>query len=262
MHETSTARVTDQWPLAPSGETDWLRELAGTDGLTGFRPPPLPDAAWVLHAMYEHELGPTGMSFGAYERAVRMADGTGPEIIAGLDPAEVLSDTTGETPGPRWRRLRWAELAGRLGDPVVPEGKLPCLTSFPSIWAGGWPAGITGPSEGSLGRADWDRLVEILTEHSPEGEDTRCLAYYTPLVLGAEDFDNLCVRVGRLGDAKALYDHPEAEVSPSNLWPHDRSWVLCTDYDLWATKVAGPAPLVEALLGDGEIEAVRLPEAR
>lgn len=63
------------------------------------------------------------------------------------------------------------------------------------------------------------------------------------------------------GDAKALYDHPEAEVSPSNLWARDRSWVLCTDYDLWATKVAGPPALVEALLGDTDIEAVRLPWA-
>lgn len=36
-------------------------------------------------------------------------------------------------------------------------------------------------------------------------------------------------------------------------------WVLCTDYVLWATKVAGPAPLVEALLNNSGIEAVRLP---
>ncbi|WP_030294921.1 hypothetical protein [Streptomyces katrae] len=44
-------------------------------------------------------------------------------------------------------------------------------------------------------------------------------------------------------------------------WAHDRSWVLCTDHDMWATKLAGPAPLVEALLADPEIEAVRLPWA-
>ncbi|MFJ9342316.1 hypothetical protein ACIRP0_23920 [Streptomyces sp. NPDC101733] len=29
----------------------------------------------------------------------------------------------------------------------------------------------------------------------------------------------------------------------------------------WATKVAGPAPLVQALLDDMEVEAVRLPWA-
>ena len=75
------------------------------------------------------------------------------------------------------------------------------------------------------------------------------------------DFDDLHVRAGRLGEAEILYDFPDADFSPSNLWTEDCSWVVCTDYDLWATKVAGPAALVEALLNDTEIEAVRLPWA-
>ncbi|MCX5195659.1 hypothetical protein OOK31_17400 [Streptomyces sp. NBC_00249] len=272
MYETSAALATARWPLAAPAETDWLRELAAEDGITGFMPPALPDAAWVLHAMYEHELGPFDMSYVEYRRAFLNRNSTSPEIIPGLDPADVFTDSSdtlgrpaGEHPGPRYRRLRWAELARRTGDPVAAEGHLPCHTSFPSLRAGvsgGWPVGITSPSEGSLVRADWNRLVEILTEHSPQGPDTRCLAYCTPLGQRAEDFDNLHVRAGRLADAKALYDHPEEECwTPTNLWSHDRSWVLCTDYDLWATKVAGPAPLVEALLDDPEIEAVRLPWA-
>ncbi|WP_206310673.1 hypothetical protein [Streptomyces sp. A1547] len=60
---------------------------------------------------------------------------------------------------------------------MAAEGRLPCPTSFPSLRErGGWPVGITGPSEGSLNRADWNRLIEILAEHSPQGADTRCLA--------------------------------------------------------------------------------------
>ncbi|MFE2556177.1 hypothetical protein ACFXGT_09095 [Streptomyces sp. NPDC059352] len=69
----------------------------------------------------------------------------------------------------------------------------------------------------------------------------------------------LAARAGRLGDAEILYDNPESDFSPSNLWAEDRSWSLCTDYDLWATKVAGHPALIEALLNDSEIEAVRLP---
>ncbi|MEU9376047.1 hypothetical protein AB0D94_20040 [Streptomyces sp. NPDC048255] len=260
MNDISAALAVARWPLAAAGETDWLRELACDDGLTGFMPPALPDAAWVLHSMYEHELGPTDMSYAAYERAVLM--GGGPEIIPGLDPADVFTGTVGEHRGPRWRRLRWAELSRRTGDPVVPEERLPCCTSFPSFEPGGWPVGIQAPSEGSLNRTDWNRLADILIEHSPGGAETHCLAYYSPLLLGAEDFDNLHVRTGALADAKALYDHPEEDCwTPSNLWAEDRSWVLCTDYDLWATKVVGPAPLIEALLADTEIEALRLPWA-
>ncbi|MFF1777968.1 hypothetical protein [Streptomyces virginiae] len=270
MYETAAAPAAARRPLAASAETGWLRELADGDGLTGFMPPALPDAAWVLHSMYEHELAPFDMSYVEYRRAFLNSRSTDPEIVPGLDPAEVFTDPSnvfapsrGEHPGPRLRRLRWAELARRTGDPVAAEGRLPCHTSSPSLREqGGRPLGITSPSEGSLDRADWDRLIEILTEHSPQGADTRCLAYYTPLGQGADDFENLHVRAGRLADAKALYDHPDEEWwTPSNFWAHDRSWVLCTDYDLWATKLAGPTPLVEALLDDSQIEAVRLPWA-
>ncbi|MFK0259253.1 hypothetical protein [Streptomyces sp. NPDC090445] len=258
MHETPAAAAAARWPFAGSGEADWLRDLTSDDGLTGFMPPALPDAAWVLHAMYEHELGPTDMSFIEYRRAVLM--GGGPDIIPGLDPADVCGADDGEHPGPRWHRLRWTELARRTGDPVVPEGRMPCHTSFPSITPGTWPVGIQAPPEGRMDRPDWNRLIDILTEHSPQGADTPCLAYYNPLLQRAEDFDNLHIRSGALADAKVLYDHPEEDGwSPSNLWPRDRTWVLCTDHDLWATKVAGPAPLVRALLDDTEIEAVRLP---
>lgn len=119
--------------------------------------------------------------------------------------------------------------------------------------------GIEVPPEGSLDRPTWDRLVDLLVAHSTEGADTRVLAHYCPPTLPAGDFDNLHVRTGRLGGAHALHDNPEADFSPSNLWPEDRSWVLGTDYDLWATKVVGPEHLVGALLRDPVIEAVRLP---
>ncbi|MFJ9344018.1 hypothetical protein ACIRP0_32790 [Streptomyces sp. NPDC101733] len=133
----SSALATARWPLAPSGETDWLRELGADDGLTGFMPPPLPDAARVLNAMYEHEHGPTDVSYDEYQRA-RVADGSmPPETVAGFDLAESSVATGGglgraEHPGPQWRRLRWAELARRTGDPLVPEGTLPCHRCFPS----------------------------------------------------------------------------------------------------------------------------------
>ncbi|MEU8539484.1 hypothetical protein AB0C52_05690 [Streptomyces sp. NPDC048717] len=254
------------WPLAPSQATDWLLELCG-DGLTGFLPPAMPDAVWVLNAMYERPQGPQDLSYDEYHQA-RLADGcVQPHVVGAIDLDAVTTVTGGGAgralhPGPGWRRLRWAELARRTGDPLVPDGLMPSFNCFPSATKeGSWPMNVIPPTEGSLDRETWNRLTALLTQYSPAGPDTPCLAYYNPLTLGAVDFDHLHVRAGRLGDAEDLYDHSEADFSPSNYWPEDRSWLLCTDYDLWATKVVGPPDLIESLLKDSEIEAVHLPWA-
>ncbi|MFE5208136.1 hypothetical protein [Streptomyces sp. NPDC056600] len=256
-----------QWPPAPSGAADWLRELCG-DGITGFMPPAMPDAVWVLNAMYEHERGPGEVTYDDHHRA-SAADGTVQRHVVGDIDLDAVGVATGgglgraRHPGPAWRRLRWAELARRTGDPVVPDGLLPCFRCFPSAKKGGsWPLGVVPPAEGSLDRETWTRLIAVLADHSPAGPHTPCLAYYSPLLLGdLDDVDALDVRVGRLGDAEVLYDCSEADFSPSNLWAADRSWVLCTDYDLWGTKIAGPPGLVEAVLNDPDLEALRLPWA-
>lgn len=258
MPETSNA-----WRPAQPGSADWLRELSGDDGLTGFLPPPMPDAAWVLNAMYEHEQGPTGTTHHEHHQA-RLTEGGARLVVAGID-LDATTVTTGgglgraRHPGPG-RRLRWAELAERTGDPVVPDGLLPGFQCFPSIKRdGSWPLGIIPPTEGSLDRETWTRLIDLLVEHSPAGPSTPCLAYYSPATLGFLDLENLVVRAGRLGYAESLYDNADVDFSPSNLWAEDRSWCLGTDYDLWGTKVADPVALIEALLNDTELEAVRLP---
>lgn len=255
------------WPVVPSEEADWLVELTGDDGLTGFMPPPLPDAAWVLNAMYEHEHGPSDVSYDDRYRA-ELAEGLhAPRFVGSVDLTTVGIVPGGglgraEHPGRGWRRLRWRELARRVGDPLVPEELLPSYRCFPSAKKrGSWPLGIIPPTEGSLGRQTWGQLIEVLIRYSPAGADTRCLSYHSPLTLGTGDFDDLHVRAGRLGDTEVLYRSSELDFSPSNLWAEDRSWVVCTDYDLWATKVAGPAPLIGTLLHGPEIEAVRLPWA-
>ncbi|MFD5142489.1 hypothetical protein [Streptomyces sp. NPDC058401] len=220
------------WPLASPTETDWLAELTQDDGLTGYEAPGRPDAAWVLGGMYE--------------RGANAADSVN------------HSQSRDEHPGPGWERLRWADLAVRLGDPVVPQGIYPGHGCFPSAKEAGLCAGsVEWPAEGSLDRPTWNQLVRFLAANSPRGADTPCTAYYSPMA--AWDFDRKHVRSGRLGDAQALFDNPDIWYTPSNLWPEDRSWIVYTDYDLWATKVSGPERLIEALLRDPEIEAVRLP---
>ncbi|WP_432188071.1 hypothetical protein [Streptomyces sp. Tue6028] len=94
------------WPLASASETDWLGELTQDDGLTGYEAPGRPDAAWVLGGMYER------------------GETTGDSVND--------AQSRDEHPGPGWERLRWTELAARIGDPVVPQGLYPCFRCFPS----------------------------------------------------------------------------------------------------------------------------------
>lgn len=71
----------------------------------------------------------------------------------------------------------------------------------------------------SLDRETRNRLITVLGDHCPAGPVTRCVAYYSPLTLGATDFENLHVRTGRLGDAQILYDNPDVAFSPQTSGP-------------------------------------------
>ena len=90
------ALVFARWPLASGSAADWLRDLAG-DGLTGFMPPPLPDAAWVLNSMYEHEDGPTDVSYDEYHRDGLEAGLIEPHVGGGID-----LDAVGTVTGGGW----------------------------------------------------------------------------------------------------------------------------------------------------------------
>lgn len=48
-------------------------------------------------------------------------------------------------------------------------------------------------------------------------------------------------------------------ITPQMLWPQGHEWVLASEIDWDSTLVAGPRPLVDALLADARIEALEVP---
>ncbi|GAA3985612.1 hypothetical protein GCM10023085_79740 [Actinomadura viridis] len=262
------ADVEDRWAAASGEVTGWLKDLDPGHGSSGYRPPRRPDAVWILHAMYVWKDGLVTTTHDDVHQSA-LASGLGePERPGDADLGDLMEGAVvtgtrlgrGGHPGPGWRRLRWAELARGFGEPVVPEGVLPghrCLRQAHPT--GSWSAAIEPPAEGCLDREGWRRLMSLLVRHDVEGEARRCLAYYCPFVTG--DWDRETVLSGRLGDAADLYDHPAVSSCPSNLWAADRSWVVYCDWDLWGTKVVGPVSLIESILADPELEALRLPWA-
>lgn len=249
------------WREVKLDEADWLAELRPDGEWTGYDPGARPDAAWILHAMYEWESGPTQTTHHELRRSLLEADLVQPELLGGINLDEWgVVDTGGalgrsQHPGAGWRRLLWRQLAERTDEPVVTPGTQPSFVSLPGAHPdGSWPASIEPPAEGSLDREGWSRLVALLTQWS--GPATPCLAF---IARGASPDQEGHVLAGLLGDAVALYDDELGSGSPANLWPADRSWVTWSDWDLWGTKVSGPTALVEAVLADPELEALRLP---
>lgn len=55
----------------------------------------------------------------------------------------------------------------------------------------------------------------------------------------------------------ADYEPPEQfwRQAPNLIWPEDRAWFLCTEYDFDSTLVGGSRELIEAILASAELEA-------
>src|SRR5262249_48870871 len=140
-------------------------------------------------------------------------------------------------PGPGWRRLRWQELERRSGGHLVwLEPRVP-----PS---GSWfnnaelPESLIAPPEGSLDEASFIALLGVLEDHSADGADTSCFAYYAPMTSRSFGEDRLFE--GPLGSVRNLVEGDDAlGCTPSNIWAQDRSWFVWTDWDLWGTKISG-----------------------
>ncbi|MGA2095655.1 MAG: hypothetical protein ABSH39_05105 [Candidatus Acidiferrum sp.] len=68
---------------------------------------------------------------------------------------------------------------------------------------------------------------------------------------------------GVLGELPTFLADGEYQLTPEYLWPADRSWCVCSDYDLEFTIVAGPKELVSGVLNNATLEALEVtPQTR
>jgi hypothetical protein len=247
---TAMQPVTDADP-----ELAWL-DGRTDDGMTGFDADGWEASTWVLHSMYENPNLPSAVSHHDRRQQAITQGIIEPLIVGGLNLDELAIDTgtvTGFTrrPGPDWTRLRWRTFADRSGLALGANELYPPSHRWFPIKS--WPISIDPPPEGSLDAVSLEALIVTLAEHSPNGRDTRCMAFYGSLA--ANDFDGRTVLEGSLGSVPDLVQEgSHFRSTPSNLWPVDRSWFVWTDWDLWGTKVSGSQELIDAIDADGEIE--------
>ncbi|WP_432562090.1 hypothetical protein [Kineococcus sp. SYSU DK003] len=215
---------------------DWMGNFRD-DGLTGFDHPLGQTSSWILHAAY---LDPTAADTPGYKP--RDVSGGG----GGIDSPD------SQHPAPGWLRRRWADLPN-MQDPA----KLEVPPSFRWFPPGSWPRSIHGPCEGTLDEVSSRALLQVLFQRS-HGADSEVYAYYCPLV--ADDYDQPTLYRGHLGELPPLLPpHGRYRFTPSNLWPADRSWMVWTDYDLWASRISGPPDLIDAVEHHPDLDTLTWP---
>ena len=214
-------------------------------------PPIFPCYAKVFHPIYEdlsvEDEEQTWQDDAGAEPAV-------PQTQVDQSIQDALSSSTlaygGIGPGSRPIRIRWAELARRLGLSFVPTLS---SWSFTRLFPGGsWPRRLIGPEEGTLASTEREALIFILRRNTNTG---RCLFHFW--YLATSEWTGDLLFEGSLNDARRFPDEvPSVRCTPTHWFPEDRSWLVCTDYDLTFTLVGGPENLIRELLDHPVLECV------
>jgi hypothetical protein len=261
-----------------SGNT-WPPEGGGT----GFDPTGAwPAAAWVLNATYERDDMPADLTHHQLHQQAIAAGLKQPAIVNGMNLDE-LTVTTGEglgfaeKPPPPWRRLTWSALGRREGfsllavdrrpeipsrtqddwdDPaVLPAGSWPLLVPAEQL---SWPVSILPPAEGSLDAVSLQALIEVLAEHTAPAVLADCSFYYGVVGFIVAFMGEATIYAGDLRDLPSLVRaQRDMQLTPNNIWPPDRCWLVYTDYDLHATRVSGSPELIDAVCGHRDLDTFR-----
>jgi len=143
------------------------------------------------------------------------------------------------------RRVYWRELAeqwGRIYHPAITDrGFVPSLTS--------WPRYLVGPEEGNLEVGQRRILARTL---APLTGDQDCLFWWMTIFREEPMFTGSVVE---LPDAETVQ---KDRLSPNYVWPRDRSWCICTDYDLCFTLIGGTHQVASVLLAEPELELLEV----
>ena len=176
-----------------------------------------------------------------YERYLRLFH---PFVASGLDP-----DGGDRAPA----RTTWQALAEQVGTNLHPT--LQWHTLEAAVLADG---GTSEIHEGELEPVTRRRLFAHLQNH------TDCRTSYflygiAAIAPGGEAF----VVEAAIDEAEEVVEwvdeHQTTAVpTPELMWPEDRSWIVCTDYDLLSTYLATDSALARDLVQDPGLEVIEV----
>ena len=253
-YETSNALVPSQddlgW-LISRGRGD-LPYFTGSDA-SGWE-----DSVWILNSFYELPVEGALPTYGEIHKSRIAAGGEEPLILSGSNLREITPGTSmglgyERRPSADWRRRTWSEMLVQFPRPRPADGPPPCHSWF---LGHEFPVNIELPTEGSLGEEDFTELINVLTHHSPA---PTCSIYFANVFSSVDDPRKAPVYDAHLMDLPALLKEAAQDhqvFTPANIWPPDRSWLVYTDYDLWATKVSGSTELINEFRTNSLLETL------
>jgi hypothetical protein len=150
-------------------------------------------------------------------------------------------------------RIRWKQLAELLNVPFAPAIKHEWYRKkLEDPWC--WPRLLRGPDDGRLSDEEYQALISILNSAT---ENKECLFRFSdiPFYAPANSTKPQLLR----GTLDQVCDfQKENKLSFEYWWPSDRSWCVCSDYDLEFTIAAGSRRLVSKLLRNEVLECIEI----
>lgn len=148
-------------------------------------------------------------------------------------------------------RIRWKELAELLNVPFSPAINHEWYRKkLPDPWC--WPRLLSGPSDGHLSQEECETLVSVL---KPFTAKQGCFFRFSDIPFYTRSGEPQLFR-SELDEVSEF--QIEKRLSFEYWWPSDRSWCVCSDYDLQFTIIGGRSQLVSALLLDRVLECVEV----
>jgi hypothetical protein len=144
-------------------------------------------------------------------------------------------------------RIRWKELARLFGVPFQAEI---CYEWFrTTMEEPGWPRFLIGPGEGFLNSEELSEVIPILSAVTGNRD---CFFRFSEIAFIATKKPILFC--GVLDELARFLTEGKYRLTPEYWWPSDRSWCLCSDYDLDFTFVGGSKKLISTLLQSATLE--------
>jgi hypothetical protein len=245
-------------------EFDWIR--TNTDKLLSHNSenwkgnfishcvPPFDDYCKVFHPIYidSEFIDSPKVTWDNIEIKEQLANGKKIDsIIVRLLDESTLVYGASPRPGFQGKQIRWKELAERYGLIFHSEINVRSFSlAFPNR---SWPRFLIGPDEGRLEKNTCAELVNVLR---PFTDNQNCFFGYD--VIATQQLETDLLFSGTLDDVLDTYSLDSVWSAPTYWWPQNRSWCVCTDWDLTFTIIGGSQKLIDSILSNKKIEALRV----